>query len=160
MSAELFDQNLLDQLSAAARAHPRLRQNHNLHTNPTDPVQRFFNAIEPGSYVVPHRHLAADKDETLLMLRGRIGLILFDEAGQISATHVLAPASACCGFHLRAGCWHSVVALETGSIFFEVKAGPYLPLTAAERAPWAPAEGAPEAAGYEAGLRQVFIPKP
>lgn len=159
MSAELFDQSLLDQLSSAARANPRLRQNHNLHTSPDDPVQRFFNAIEPGSYVVPHRHLAADKAETLLMLRGRIGLILFDEAGQITVTHVLAPASACCGFHLQPGCWHSVVALESGSVFFETKAGPYLPLTAAERAPWAPAESTAEAATYEADLHQVFIQK-
>lgn len=159
MSAELFDQSLLDQLSSAARSNPRLRQNHNLHVSLSDPVQRFFNAIEPGSYVVPHRHLAADKAETLLMLRGRIGLILFDEQGQISVTHVLAPASACCGFHLPAKIWHSVVALEAGSVFFETKTGPYLPLTAAERAPWAPAEGTAEAATFEAGLRQAFIQK-
>ncbi|GAB2885379.1 WbuC family cupin fold metalloprotein [Uliginosibacterium flavum] len=157
MSAELFDQSLLDQLSRAARANPRLRQNHNLHTSPDDPVQRFFNAIEPGSYVIPHRHLAADKAETLLMLRGRIGLILFDEQGQITATHVLAPTSACSGFHLRPGCWHSVIALESGSVFFETKAGPYLPLTAAERAPWAPAEGTAAAATFEADMRQAFI---
>lgn len=156
MPAELFDQSLLDQLSRAARANPRLRQNHNLHTSPDDPVQRFFNAIEPGSYVIPHRHLAADKAETLLMLRGRIGLILFDEQGQITATHVLAPTSACSGFHLQPGCWHSVIALESGSVFFETKAGPYLPLTAAEHAPWAPAEGMAEAATYEAGLRELF----
>lgn len=152
----LFDEHLLDQLSAAARANPRLRQNHNLHTSPADAVQRFFNAIEPGSYVMPHRHLAADKEETLLMLRGRLGLILFDESGAITSTHLLAPASACMGFHLSPGLWHSVVALATGTVFFETKAGPYQPLDAAECAAWAPPEGTPAAADYHATLRELF----
>ncbi|MDP5240943.1 WbuC family cupin fold metalloprotein [Uliginosibacterium sp. 31-16] len=152
----LFDEHLLDQLSAAARANPRLRQNHNLHTSPADAVQRFFNAIEPGSYVMPHCHLAPDKAETLLMLRGRLGLILFDEHGTILDTHTLAPASACTGFHLAPGRWHSVVALTTDTVFFETKAGPYQPLEAAERAVWAPAEGAPAAAGYHATLHKLF----
>ncbi|MBS1209272.1 MAG: hypothetical protein H6R19_1670 [Proteobacteria bacterium] len=156
MPASLFDTGLLDRLSAAARANPRLRQNHNLHAGPNDPVQRFFNAIEPGSYVIPHRHLAAGKDETLLMLRGRLGLILFDDAGHVSATHLLAPASNCMGFHLGLNVWHSVVALESGCVFFEIKTGPYRALSAEEQAPWAPAEGSPAAQAYERQLHTLF----
>ena len=154
--ALLFDPPLFDRLSAAARANPRRRQNHNLHASPNDPVQSFFNAIEPDSYVAPHRHLDATKAETLVMLHGRLGLILFDDTGHITATHLLAPASTCCGFRLDHGIWHSVIALETGTLFLETKAGPYLPLTTAERASWAPAEGDPGATAFERRLRARF----
>ena len=150
---QLFDAALLDRLSAAARANPRRRQHHNLHTSPQDPAQRFLNAIEPGSYVAPHRH--ADRDETLVLLRGRLGLILFDAAGQITATHLLAPGAAL-GFVLQAGVWHGVVALEEGTVFFETKAGPYNPATAAEFAAWAPATGSDAATALEQGLRALF----
>jgi cupin fold WbuC family metalloprotein len=157
-TTRLFDSALLNQLSAAAQAHPRLRQNHNLHTSPTDPVQRFFNAIEPGSYVVPHRHITLGKEETLIMLRGRLGLIFFDEQGLPLGTQVLAPDSHCLGAHLNLNTWHSVVALTSGTVFFEVKTGPYHPLTKTESASWAPPEGSAQVAAYLAGLQRLFPP--
>lgn len=152
----LFDIGLLDALSEAARCNPRLRQNHNLHGSPDAPVQRFFNAVEPGSYVVPHRHLASGKEETLLMVRGRLGLILFREHGEIRETHLLGAAGTSCGFHLGLNIWHSVVALETGTIFFETKTGPYLPLAPEEQAPWAPTPGTPETIGWLKHMRNLF----
>lgn len=152
----LFDSTLLDALSVAARANPRLRQNHNLHGNIREPVQRFFNAIEPGSYVMPHRHLSPCKEETLIMLRGNLGLLVFDATGCVVRTHLLGTDDACCGMHLGVGIWHSVVALTSGTVFFEVKAGPYQPLTEEEKAPWAPAEGSPEAAGWLLAHTRLF----
>lgn len=156
MNPELFDQTFLDALSTRARANPRQRQNHNLHPDFEAPAQRFFNAIEPGSYVLPHRHLAPGKEETLLMLRGRLGLVFFNDTGEITANRLLAANSDCIGAQIPLGCWHSVVALESGTVFFEVKDGPYLPVACEERAPWAPAESSPDVANYLQQLRACF----
>jgi cupin fold WbuC family metalloprotein len=155
-ATQLFTPALLDSLAAQASQSPRLRQNLNFHRSPQSPAQRLFNAIEPGSYVVPHRHLQPERDETLVMLRGRLGLILFDDAGTITQTAALAPASNCIGFHLPPEQWHSVVALEPGCVFFEAKDGPYFALQDADRAAWAPAEMSPAAAAYQQQLRALF----
>lgn len=156
MNAEFFDQTFLDALSARAAANPRLRQNHNLHPDFEAPAQRFFNAIEPGSYVLPHRHLAPGKEETLLMIRGSLGLAFFNDAGEIQGTRLLTANGACMGTQIPLGSWHSVVALEAGTVFFEVKDGPYLPIAPEERASWAPAEGSAAAAEFEQALRARF----
>lgn len=153
---QFFGPDLLDPLSAAARQNPRLRQHHNLHDSLEAPAQRLFNAIEPGSYVMPHRHLAPGKNETLLMLRGRLGVLIFDDTGQVSDTRILSAASDAFGYQLELGVWHSVVALESGTVFFEVKDGPYLPISNDERAPWAPAEGSPDLADYLKQMRAHF----
>ena len=153
---QLIDQDLLAALSAEARAGARGRKNRNFHGSDAAPAHRLVNAIEPGSYVAPHRHLDPDKDETMIVLCGRLGLIVFDAAGGAVKTAVLAPGSACLGVDIAHGSWHTVLALETGTVFFEAKAGPYLPLTAEERAPWAPEENDAAADGYYAGLRRLF----
>lgn len=153
---QLFTPELLENLGNLAAQSPRRRLNHNLHSSPLEPCQRFFNALAAGSYVRPHRHLRPEQAETLLMIRGRLGLILFDANGRIDATHVLAADSAAFGFQLAAGVWHSVVALDRDCVFFEAKAGPYRALSEEELAPWAPAEGSPEAGAYLQELRGHF----
>jgi len=152
----LITRELLDRVSAEAAASPRGRKNHNFHPTDEHPAHRLLNAIEPGSYVTPHRHLDPHKDESMLVLRGRLGLVTFDTAGQISSHTVLGPAGEALGVDIPHGTFHSVLGLEPGTVFFEAKAGPYLALTDAEKAPWAPAEGSPEAAAYYAGLRALF----
>lgn len=152
----LIDDALLDAVSAEAKASPRRRRNRNFHQGDEAPAHRLLNAIEPGSYVMPHRHLDAHKDETLLVLRGRLGLVLFDDAGGVVRTAVLGDNGAARGVDIPLGTWHSVVALEAGTIFLEAKAGPYRPFTAAERASWAPGEGTAEAAAYQRGLAGLF----
>lgn len=152
----LIDQTLLDAVSAEAQASPRLRRNRNFHPTNEYPAHRLLNAVEPGSYVAPHRHLAADKDESMVVLRGRLGFVMFDDDGAVLRSLVLGPGETALGVDVPAGTWHSVLALEPGTVFFEAKAGPYLALTEAERAPWAPAEGAAGAADYYAGLRRLF----
>lgn len=115
--------------------------NHNFHDRPAHPCNRLLNAIEPSSYVRPHRHSATDKDETLVVLRGRLGLILFDDLGHIVTTQELQAAAHTFGATVGVGEWHTALALEPGTVFFEAKAGPYQPLTLEEIAPWAPGEG-------------------
>lgn len=152
----LIDDALLDAVTAEAKASPRLRKNRNFHHADDEPAHRLLNAIEPGSYLMPHRHLDACKDETFVVLRGRLGLVLFDDAGTIARTAILGPGAAALGVDLPRGTWHSAVALESGTVFLEAKAGPYRPLTAEERAPWAPAENDAAAADYQRELARLF----
>jgi cupin fold WbuC family metalloprotein len=142
----LIDQDLLDEVSREAAANPRLRKNRNFHPSDEFVSHRLLNAVEPGSYVMPHRHLDADKDETIVVLRGRFGVLLFDDAGKVLRKILLEAGGPVQGVDLPHGTWHTLVALETGSVFFEAKAGPYAPPCDVERAPWAPAEAETEAA--------------
>jgi cupin fold WbuC family metalloprotein len=138
---KLFDQQFLDELSAKARAAPRLRVNHNVHEQLDEPVQRLFIAIEPGSYVRPHRHPEPEKWELFLVLRGKFAALLFDAEGEVLRREELSSTGPVLGFEVPPDTWHSLVALESGSIFFEVKRGPYTPLSDKDFAAWAPAEG-------------------
>jgi cupin fold WbuC family metalloprotein len=152
----LIDTALLDQVSTEAQQSPRLRRNRNFHVDDEQPGHRLLNALEPGTYIMPHRHLDTAKDETLVVLRGRVGLVIFDDGGSVVATAVLGPAGAALGADLPHGTWHTLICLESGSVFLEAKAGPYRPLADAEKAPWAPAEGAPGAADYLSQLARRF----
>ncbi|HEX9024766.1 MAG TPA: WbuC family cupin fold metalloprotein, partial [Geobacteraceae bacterium] len=77
----IIDRKMLDQLSLEAGSTPRLRKNLNLHPSDDFCCHRLFNAVEPGSYVRPHRHLDPAKDETMVAVRGRLGVVVFDDAG-------------------------------------------------------------------------------
>lgn len=151
--ARIIDQAMLDAATQAARESPRGRRNRNFHPDNEAPCRRLLNAIEPGSYVAPHRHLDPTKDESIIVLRGRLGCVVFDEAGAITEACVLAPASDRVGIDIPHGTFHTVFALEPGTIFFEAKAGPYLALGDAEFAPWAPREDATGSAEFCAMLQ-------
>jgi len=152
----VIDQALFAELSAEAQQAPRRRKNRNFHPADDYPGHRLLNAIEPGSYVMPHRHLDPAKDESIVCLRGRLGMVVFGPSGQVDRNILLTPAGANIGVDIPHGVYHTVLALESGTVFFEAKAGPYVPLAAAERALWAPAEGEAGVAEYLAGLRRLF----
>jgi len=78
-----LDQQLLREVPAEARAAPRKRRNRNFHASDDAACQRLLNAVEPETCIPPHRHLDPAKDETLVVLAGRVGLLLFDESGQV-----------------------------------------------------------------------------
>jgi cupin fold WbuC family metalloprotein len=152
--ATRIDRALLDALSERARSSGRRRMHHNIHRHDEQPAHRLLNAMEPDSYVRPHRHLDPTKDETILCLRGQFGCVLFDDAGAVTSRCVLDPLEMP-GIDIGHGRYHSLVALQEGSVMFEVKAGPYVPTGAGEFAPWAPADG--EAADdYLAWMHQLF----
>ncbi len=152
-----IDNKLLDAVIAEARTSPRKRKNGNFHTRDDAPANRLLNAIEPGSYVAPHRHLDPNKDETFIVLRGRFGLVLFENAGKIIQTQIIEAGGEVCGVDIPYGTWHSVVSLQSGSIFFEAKAGPYTPFTAEEKASWAPAENDVAAGDYLTQMEKWFF---
>jgi cupin fold WbuC family metalloprotein len=137
------------------RLTPR-RKNLNFHETETDASHRLLNAVEPGSYIPPHRHQDPNKDESIVMVRGRLGAVFFDEAGRVVEQGVLEAGGKQPMINVPHGTFHTVLALAPGTVFFEAKAGPYLPLTATERASWAPQEGDPDAQGYLARLTALF----
>jgi cupin fold WbuC family metalloprotein len=137
----------LARLSQSARANARLRMNENLHEM-QDPIHRLLNATEPGTYVQPHRHRDPPKVETLCVIRGRGAVLVFDDRGELLERSILSPAGPDLVLEIPAGAWHSLLALEPGTVWFEVKAGPYVPPPPADVASWAPAPGSPEAARY------------
>lgn len=153
---KIVDRRLLDQLSSQARENPRLRKNWNIHPSDDFCCHRLLNAIEPGSYIRPHRHLDPAKDETFLIVRGRLGVILFDEAGLVAKKILLAADGDTLAVDIPHGIFHGAVSLAPGTIFFEAKAGPYLPLADGEKAVWAPEDGAADVAPYLSGLAALF----
>jgi cupin fold WbuC family metalloprotein len=151
-----INQQLLKKLSMEATALPRRRKNHNLHENSEAQAHRLLNAIEPDSYVMPHKHNDPNKGETIICLSGQLGLLVFDSTGNVEQKLILEAAGETVGVDIPYGIFHTVLALKSGTVFFEAKAGPFAPLTAEEKAPWAPVEGDDLAANYLTTLYAIF----
>lgn len=135
---QIINDQLLDATREKALRSPRLRMNHNFHEKLDDPVNRLINAMEPGSYLRPHRHLTPQKDETFLLLRGKVALFLFDDNGTITEKLLMDPKAGVYGADIQAGIWHTLLVLEPGSVVFESKQGPFAPLAPEDFAPWSP----------------------
>ena len=120
----LINEALLNETTERAKQSPRLRMNHNFHERLDDPVNRMLNALEPDTYIRPHRHLDPDKDEIFLLLRGRVAVFLFENDGNISRMQILDPKEGVYGAEIKAGTWHSLLVLESGSVIYEIKEGP------------------------------------
>jgi cupin fold WbuC family metalloprotein len=148
---------VLDDLSVEAINSPRKRAHHNLHAVLEDPVQRLCVAIEPGTYIRPHRHADPLTWEVFLMLRGSAVFLSFDDAGSVLERLVLTAGGSVHAVEIPAGTWHTVASLERGSVFFEIKQGPYKAPVAANAADWAPAEGDGECARFEVWYRAAQV---
>ena len=150
---KLITTTLLDSVTAAAEKSARLRMNYNFHDSLDEPLHRLLNAVEPGTYLPPHRHKNPDKVEIYTVLRGSLITFLFDDAGNITEYVELNPLKGMYGMEIPAGRWHSIVVLEPGTVIYEIKLGPYAPLAAENFAPWAPyAANIEEAIKYMADL--------
>ena len=119
-----------------------------------EPVQRMLNAMEPDTYVRPHRHTTPPKVEAFLVLRGAAAVLRFDDDGALVEAVVLRAGGPDFGAEIPPETWHTVVSLEPGTVLYEVLQGPYAAASHKDFAPWAPAEGAPDAPAFLEGLRQ------
>lgn len=120
-------QEILDKLTAEAKASPRLRMNMDLRNSAEDQSQRMLNAIEPGSPLPIHRHQKTS--ETVVCLRGRLVEEYYDELERICTERIeLSPDGPVVALNIPAGQWHTVHALESGTVIIEMKNGPYEPL--------------------------------
>jgi cupin fold WbuC family metalloprotein len=145
----------LDETVAESRVSARRRIIRPYHRTNDDNLHRMFNAIQPGSYARPHRHLDPPKAEAWIVLRGKLLFVAFLEDGTIDQAIVLEAEGERFGVDLVPGRFHTIVALVPDTVIYEVKSGPYTPASDKEFAPWAPAEGAPEVDAYLADLLRV-----
>lgn len=122
---KIIDKDLLDTVSNEAKESPRLRMNYNFHQSLDDKCHRFLNAVEPGTVVPIHRH--PTKDESFVLLRGRVRVTTHNNDGSIKDSVILNPTEGLYGVDIPKGVWHKVESLESGSVFFECKEGPFVP---------------------------------
>ena len=121
-------QGLLDSLTEQAKANPRLRMNLDLRNSAEDQSQRMLNAIEPGSPLPIHRHQKTS--ETVVCLRGRLVEEFYDDLERICTERIeLSPGGPIVALNIPAGQWHTVQALESGTVILEMKNGKYEPIS-------------------------------
>ena len=146
----LIDQKLLDETSQKAAKNVRLRMNYNIHSCLEDPVNRMLNALEPGSYFRPHRHLSPPKAELSIVLRGELDVLIFDNDGDLLQRITLNPEIGNYGIDISSGIWHSLIVKKTGTVVYEVKEGPFSPIMPEDFASWGPDPN------DEAGIKTFF----
>ena len=122
----IIDKQILDELSARAKANPRLRQSLDLRNLPDDLSQRMLNALQPGTIMPIHRHHASS--ETVVILRGKIRWVFYDDNGVETERVTLDANGDLRMLNVERDRWHSLVCLEEGSVLYESKDGAYHPL--------------------------------
>ena len=149
----LFEDKLIDELAAKAAASPRRRAHFNIHSSNDDPLQRFVVVGEADTYFRPHRHRT--KAEIAVVLRGRMDVVTFDDAGHVLLRQDIGEGTGRFAYETPSGTWHTLIPLGGPIAFFEVKQGPYDPATAADFAEWAPAEGEGSVPRFQQWLREA-----
>ena len=122
----IITKDILDELTEKAKASPRLRCNLDLRNSAEDQSQRMLNALEPGTVMPIHRHHTSS--ETVVILRGKIKWIFYDEHGNETEIVTLDANGESRMLNVERDRWHSLVCLESGSVLYESKDGPYHPL--------------------------------
>ena len=145
---QYLDQSLIEEYLEKSRQHPRGRVMYNFHKSFEDEVQRMVNFIQPGSYVMPHRHEDPRKFETFIVLKGEVGLFIFDDEGNVTSCTRLGKDGRSVLGDVLPPAWHCYQATEPDTIVFETKQGPYNANTDKNFAPWAPHEGEKEVPAY------------
>jgi cupin fold WbuC family metalloprotein len=136
---EFIDRELMDAVAEKAAASPRRRMNYNFHRSTDEKVNRLLNVMHRGSYLPVHRHLNPEKSESIIVVRGKVGVTIYDDAGREVESRTVGAGCDCVGFDIEAGVWHGLVVLEDDTVLFEVKQGPYAPILAENIASWSPA---------------------
>ena len=122
----LISSALFNELSAQAKVSPRLRMNFDLRNTPDDQSQRMLNALEPGTMMPIHRH--QNTSETVVVLRGKVKWLYYNDKGEVIETFLVAPGSDLIGLSVPKGQWHSLECLESGSVILETKDGAFEPM--------------------------------
>lgn len=125
MLTTIINEQLLDEVTRRAQDSPRLRMNYNFHQSLDEKCHRMLNAVEPGTDVPIHRH--PTKDESFVILRGKVRSTTYNNDGSIIESVVLCQEDGVFGVDIPKGVWHKLESLESGSVIFECKEGPFVP---------------------------------
>ncbi len=146
---------VIERAVLASRESPRRRIIQPLHKRSDALLQRMLNALQPGSYIQPHRHgMNPARAESIVVLSGSICYVTFTDSGDVDAHCIVAAQSQQIGVDTEGGVYHTFFALEPDTVLFEVKPGPYDPAADKGFAEWAPAEGSDGTATYLAELAE------
>ena len=121
---KIIDEQLISEVVEQARKSPRLRMNYNFHQSLSDKCHRFLNALEIGTQIPVHHHVT--KDETFIILKGKVRVNTYNDNGEIIDSIVLSTESGRYGVDIPKNTWHGLECLESGSVIFEVKEGPFV----------------------------------
>lgn len=154
---KILNKQLMETLTATAEAIPRQRINYNLHNSYDDPVQRLCNAIQPGTYVHPHKHIQAGQWENFIILTGEAAILTFNDKGCVLQRVELSENGPNYGIEIAENVCHTLVALKPGTVLFEIKPGPYREKTDKDFVTWAPPEKHPLSKDFEAWFRVAQI---
>ncbi len=152
-----IDETFIETISQKAKSSSRLRMNYNYHPQLDDLLQRMLNAMEPGTYIQPHKHQDPDKTEVFFCLRGKIAVVEFSNEGKIIDFIILDTQSGNYACEIPPRTWHTVISLEIGSVAYEIKNGPYNPIDDKNFASWAPKEGHESCAAYLQSVIEKLI---
>ena len=139
----------------AAAQSPRKRIILPLHRTQDACVQRMLNFLQPGTYIQPHLHPLSHASETIQVLRGAMGFLVFDQDGTVQSQHLLR-ADGLGLIDIEPNVWHGFVILEPDTVVLEVKRGPYDPAHDKVFARWSPGEGDEGVAAALARWGQLF----
>lgn len=121
---KIIDEQLISEVVEQAKKSPRLRMNYNFHQSLNDKCHRFLNALEIGTQIPVHHHVT--KDETFIILKGKVRVNTYNDNGEIIDSIVLSTESGRYGVDIPKNTWHGLECLESGSVIFEVKEGPFV----------------------------------
>ena len=121
---KIINESLLNGVSAQAKASPRLLMNYNFHQSLDDKCHRMLNAVEPGTDIPIHRH--PTKDESFVVLRGKVRSTTYNDDGSVIESVVLSQEDGLYGVDIPKNVWHTLQSLESNSVIFEVKEGPFV----------------------------------
>ncbi len=141
-------------LTEKASQVKRKRAHFNLHETLNANVQRLLMAMEPDTYICPHRHVESHKWEMFMLLSGKIDVLIFDDDGCLLSRIHMSPIATRV-IQIPANTWHTYVAQQTETLALEIKEGPYIAQTDKEFAPWAPIENTQEATAFLERLRAL-----
>lgn len=139
---------MVSQLLSQSRESPRKRMIQRLQKGPDAGVHKMFNALQPGTYIPPHRHMEPAKTETIIVMSGALLYVEFEADGTVKNQLLVQPGTEVFGIDILPHIYHTFVALKPDTLMFEVKDGPYGKSTDKDFPDWAPAEGSVEAEPY------------
>ena len=144
----IINTDLVQQVIDKAQTSPRRRMNYNFHPFLDDPLQRMLNCLEPDTYIQPHKHEDPDKCEAFILLKGKVLVVEFDDLGNVRSHAMLEAGTGTYGAEIAPRIYHCIIAMEPGSVVYDVKNGPYSALDDKNFAAWAPKEGTDECQAY------------
>ena len=147
--------SLVNHAIQLSRQSPRRRIICPFHKSESEKLHRMLNAIQPFCYIQPHRHSNPPKAESIIVLKGSVCYVTFDESGSVKQMLRMRANTDCFGVDIEPGVFHTFFALEEDTVLFEVKPGPYERSADKDFAAWAPKEGTAEARSYLEGLYRI-----